>query len=84
MPSGLAKPPSEATASAFTVKISPMCGCTVTSGPTRMPETAASSAASTQTITTVRRTSMPSSAADSGLKATAYTSLPQRLRNRNQ
>ena len=70
MPIGLAKPPREATASALMVKIRPMEGCTVTSGPIRMPETAASSAASTQTSTTVRRTSMPSSAAASGLKAT--------------
>jgi hypothetical protein len=84
MPNGFAKPPSEATASALMVKTKPMCGCTVTSGPIRMPETAARSAASTQTRTTVRRTSMPSSAAASGLKATVRTSFPARLRNRNQ
>jgi hypothetical protein len=50
-----------------------MCGCTVTIGPTNMPEIAASTEAITKTSTVVRVTSIPSSAAVSRLNAMART-----------
>ena len=83
MPSGLEKPPIAATTSPLMVRMSPMLGLIVTRGPMRMPPTAASTDAMTNTPTLTRFVLMPSSMAASGLKATAWMLLPQREWNMN-